>query len=96
MDFMNLNFITDYYIPVVLVACLCVGYCIKHITWLDTIGNQYIPTIMLILGSGLACLAMNNITLDILVAGAVTGLASTGLHQMFTQVIDGKKEKFKL
>ena len=29
---MDLGFLQEYYIPVVLVACLIVGYCIKHIT----------------------------------------------------------------
>ena len=59
---MDLSFLSDYYIPVVLVACLVVGYCIKHITWLDKIAET-------------------------VVYGAFTGLASTGLHQAFTQII---------
>lgn len=89
---MDLSFITEYYIPAVLVACLCVGYCIKHIAWLDKISNEYIPSVMLVLGAILACLAGEKISLDIIVAGAVTGLASTGMHQMFTQLITGKEK----
>lgn len=85
---MDLSFIMDYYIPVVLVACLCVGYAIKHITWLDKVSNEYIPGIMLVLGAVLACVANGSASLDMIVAGAVTGLASTGLHQAFTQVIN--------
>ena len=89
---MDLGFIQDYYIPVVLVACLVVGYCIKHITWLEKVSNQYIPSILAILGAVLACVANSSITLDTVVYGAFTGLASTGLHQAFTSLINKKTE----
>ena len=89
---MDLNFLNDYYIPVVLVACLIVGYCIKHVTWLDKVANEYIPTILAVLGAVLAVisayLGKSPITLETVVYGAFTGLASTGLHQAFTQIIN--------
>ena len=89
---MDLGFLQDYYIPVVLVACLIVGYCIKHITWLEKVSNQYIPTILAALGAILACvsagLANTPIGLETVVYGAFTGLASTGLHQAFTKIIN--------
>lgn len=89
---MDLSFLTDYYIPVVLVACLIVGYCIKHITWLEKVSNEYIPTILAVIGAILACVSTvsggNPITLETIVYGAFTGLASTGLHQAFKQIID--------
>lgn len=88
---MDLSFLSDYYIPVVLVACLVVGYCIKHITWLDKIANEYIPTVLAVLGAVLAVLSSylgkSPVTLETVVYGAFTGLASTGLHQAFTQII---------
>ena len=28
---MELKFLSEYYMPIVLTACLIVGYCIKHI-----------------------------------------------------------------
>lgn len=91
---MDLGYLTEYYNPVVLVATLIVGYCIKHINRLDKVSNEYIPTILAILGAALACVSAvttgNTITLDIVVCGAFTGLASTGLHQAFTQIIDKK------
>lgn len=86
----DLGFLTDYYIPVVVVACLIIGYCIKHITWLDKVSNQYIPTILAIVGAVLACVANSAIDLNTIVYGAFSGLASTGLHQAFTRFI--KKE----
>ena len=89
---MDLNFLTDYYIPVVLVACLIVGYCIKHIKWLDRVANEYIPTILAVLGAALAVLSAylgkSPVTLETVVYGAFTGLASTGMHQAFTQIIN--------
>ncbi len=89
---MDLSFLTDYYIPVVLVACLIVGYCIKHITWLEKVSNEYIPAILAVLGAILACVSTvsggNAVTLETIVYGAFTGLTSTGLHQAFKQIID--------
>ena len=84
---MDLGFLTDYYVPVVLVACLIVGYCIKHIKWLDAISNEYIPSILAILGAVLACVANSTVDLNTIVYGAFSGLTSTGLHQAFTNVI---------
>lgn len=89
---MDLNFLSEYYIPVVLVACLVVGYCIKHISRLEAIANEYIPAILAVLGAVLACVSgyANKIpiTIETIVYGAFTGLASTGLHQAFTQIIN--------
>lgn len=82
---MSLDFIQEMYIPIVLVICLCIGYVIKR--WMPN-DNKWIPTIMLILGAVLGCIATKGITLESIGAGAVTGLASTGLHQLFVQLIN--------
>lgn len=87
---MDFSFITEMYVPVVMAACLVIGYCIKHISWLDRVSNQYIPAILVIVGAVLACINMGNISLNSVVAGAVTGLSSTGLHEMFSSLIDRK------
>lgn len=85
---MDLNFIMQLYIPIVLIACLVVGYCIKHISWLAAVSNEYIPTILAVLGAVLGCVAAGSVSLENIVYGAVTGLASTGLHQAFSQLIN--------
>ena len=54
--------------------------------------NKWIPTILVILGAVLGCVAGGEISLGNIVAGAVTGLASTGLHQVFKQLVVGEKE----
>lgn len=89
---MSLEFLTEYYMPVVVVACLIVGYCIKHISWLEKVSNQYIPTILAVLGAILACVANSSVDLNTIVYGAFSGLASTGLHQAFTKIINKESE----
>lgn len=83
---MDLGFLTEYYIPIVVVACLIVGYVIKNS--LDFIPNKYIPLILTILGAVVGCIANSAINLNTIVYGAFSGLASTGLHQTFTKIIE--------
>ena len=82
---MNLEFLTDYLVLVVVGICLCVGYIIKHFTSAD---NRFIPLIMGVLGVVLN-VWLNNFafTPEILLGGLFSGLASTGLHQVFSQLI---------
>lgn len=82
---MSLDFITELYIPIVLAACLVVGFVLKR--WIPT-DNKWIPTVLVLLGSVLGCVASGSISLESIVAGAVTGLASTGLHQVFKQLLN--------
>ena len=84
---MDISGLTNSYIFIVVVACLIIGYCIKHIPWLDPISNQYIPTILALTGAVLGCVANETITLDNIVYGALSGLASIGLHQTFKTLI---------
>ena len=80
-----MNFLTQYYIPIVLVACLVIGYLMKKFMPTD---NKWIPLTVTVLGAVFACLADQYITFELIVSGAVSGLASTGLHQLFKQFID--------
>jgi hypothetical protein len=85
MDFTNF---TAMIMPIVLLACLCVGYVLKQ--W-PKIDNRIIPTVMLILGAALGCVANKDITLLSIVAGGFSGLASTGLYEAFAQWIKSGK-----
>lgn len=87
---MNLEFITEMYVPIVMAACLVVGYVLKK--WCPG-DNKWIPTILVGLGAVLGCVASGGIALTYIVAGAVTGLASTGLHQVFKQLIEGERNE---
>ena len=82
---MDLSIIAKMYIPIVLAACLVIGYVLKK--WIPT-DNKWIPTILAIAGAILGCWAYKDITMVSVFGGAVTGLASTGLHQAFKQLID--------
>lgn len=86
---MDFSILTEYFVLVVLIACLVVGYIIK--TSFDKIPNKYIPTILAVLGA-IFNVIKSGISLESIVYGAVMGLASTGLHQAFTRFVEGMKE----
>lgn len=86
MDFTQL---TQYFVLVVLVACLVVGYILK--TSFDKVPNKYIPTILAFVGAILNMI-VSGLSVESIVYGALMGLASTGLHQAFTRFVEGEKE----
>lgn len=91
-----MEFLSNYIVPVIVAACLLIGFIIKK--WVKDVDNKWIPTIVAISGALLSILInLGNISTDtvlnIVVGGAISGLASTGLHQAFNQWIDkGGKE----
>lgn len=90
----ELAFLREYIVPAVLGICLCVGYVIKHSA--DFIPNKYIPAIMLVLGTVISC-CMNAGAIDevVILSGMASGLASTGLYEMFRNFIEKDKEEEK-
>ena len=87
---MDLTFLNDYLIFIVVGVCLCVGYIIKKSV--SFIPNKFIPLIMGILGVILnVWLNSFTFTPEILLGGLFSGLASSGLHQLFVQLIGGKE-----
>lgn len=86
---MAMEFLSEYMIPVVLGICLVVGYIVKK--WVNDIDNKFIPTIVTILGVFLSVWFNSwSITPETILSGLVTGLASTGMHQLFAQYIEKK------
>lgn len=86
---MDFTALTEHFVLVVMVACLVVGYIIKHATFLNKIPNTDIPCILAVIGAVLNGF-VSGFSIESIVYGAVMGLASTGLHQAFTQFIEGK------
>ena len=85
---MDLTFLSDYVVIMVVGICLCVGYIIKNAT---NITNKYIPLIMGVLGVILnAWLNDWSFTPAILLGGLFSGLASTGLYEAFRNIIERK------
>lgn len=89
---MDISFFNDYVVLVVLGICLCVGYILKHVVPSKKI-NKFIPLLVGVLGV-LLNTWLNDwaFTPEILLGGLASGLASTGLHQAFTNLIN--KETF--
>ena len=88
MDFVTI--FTDHFVLVVMVACLVVGYIIKHATFLKWIPNDDIPVALAILGA-IVNTIIGGLSINSIVYGALMGLASTGLHQAFKQFIEKSK-----
>ena len=88
---MDLGFLTEYVLPIILGICLCVGYILKNIVPNENV-NRFIPLIMGIRGVVLNVWINMSFTAEILLGGLFSGLASTGLHQIFAQLIAGKTE----
>lgn len=89
MDFAAI--LTEHFVLVVMVACLVVGYIIKHATFLNRIPNNDIPSILAVFGAVLNSV-VSGLSVESVVYGAFMGLASTGLHQAFKAFVEGKKE----
>ena len=83
MDFATI--ISDNFVLVVVVACLVVGYLIKHT--FDFIPNKYIPAILAALGAVLNAV-VSGVSVEAIVYGAMMGLASTGMHQGFKSFVE--------
>ena len=85
-----MEFLNDYVVLIVVGICLCVGYVLKNLVPGDKV-NRFIPLIMLVLGTFInVWLNAFAFTPEILLGGMASGLASTGMHQMFNQFISAK------
>ena len=84
---MNITFLTEFAVPIIVGICLCIGYIIKNMIPSDGI-NKYIPFIMGALGVVLNVWINLGITPQILLGGLFSGLASTGMHQVFKNLIN--------
>ena len=82
-----MEMLTNYLVPEIVIGCLILGFIVKK--WVADVDNKWIPTIVAIVGV-VAAVATNldNLSLGVFVGGALSGLASIGLHQMFKQWID--------
>ena len=87
---MNFEDYTQYFVLVVMVACLVIGYILK--TSFDRVPNKYIPTILAVVGAVLNA-AVSGVSIESIVYGALMGLASTGMHQAFTRFVENKDKE---
>ena len=77
--------------PTVVCFCLVVGFAVKHL--LPGVSNRIIPTVVVLVGIFVAwwISGWTAVTPALLLSGALSGLASTGLHQLFKQWIAGEE-----
>ena len=85
---MDIAILTEYLSIVVVGICLCIGYIIKNS--LDFIPNKYIPLIMGVLGLIINLLInlSTGINAEVILVGLFSGLASTGLYEIFKNLIE--------
>lgn len=84
---MDLTIILTYLSPIIVLACLVVGWVIKNLIPDEKV-NKFIPLIVMVLGVFLNIWSGGWIVdLPIILTGAISGLASTGLYELFDQFI---------
>lgn len=77
-----MEILNDYIVVIVMAICLGIGYVIKHS--LDFVPNKYIPLIIAVLGVVInVWLNFWAFTPEILLGGIASGLAATGVHQVY-------------
>lgn len=84
---MDFNILNEYFVLVVVVACLIIGYSIKHATFFKWINNADIPVILAVVGAILNPI-VSGFSIETVVYGALMGLASTGFHQAFKKFVE--------
>ena len=89
----DLSSISTLIMPTILVLCLCIGYVIKNLIPGDNI-NRFIPLILAVVsiaaGVATALTAGEAVTVDLVVAALVSGLASTAVYEQFKNIVNGK------
>ena len=82
----DLNEVFKYVSPIILIACLVLGYTLKH-AFNNKRVNAFIPLICAVVGIIANVWYLGSFTLETIVAGGVSGLAATGMHQMFKNLL---------
>ena len=78
---MNIEYLDKLMIPIIVAACLCIGYIMKR--WMPQ-DDKWIPTVLGLLGAISGVIVVGP-TYTGVVSGMVSGLAAVGLHQVFKQ-----------
>ena len=82
---MDITQILDYLDLLIIAAGLLIGYLIKHTPKLDSL-TSYIPLIVSLVGAVIG-VTTKGVSVEVIIMGATSGLASTGLHQVYTQLL---------
>ena len=82
---MDLSIVTNYISPIILIACLGIGYTLHTLN--NKILNSFIPIISATLGIAAAVWSFGILDLPTIVTGMISGLASTGLYEAFKNML---------
>lgn len=86
----DVSYLVEFIDPIILGICLAVGYALKHA--FEKFPNKFIPLVAMVLGLTLSVvLNLRNITAEVILGGMISGLASTGLHEMLRNLIHKKE-----
>ena len=89
---MNIEFLQEYIVLIVVGICLCIGYIMKNVVTTEKV-NRFIPLVMGLLGIALnVWVNAFTFTPEVLLGGLFSGLASTGLYELFKNLINRKDE----
>ena len=87
---MNFSALTEHFVLVVMVACLIVGYLVKHASFMKWLPNNDIPIVLAVIG-GVLNPIVSGFSIEAVIYGALMGLASTGFHQAFKKFVENTK-----
>ena len=82
LDVLNLG---EFLIPSIVIFCGIIGFVLKK--WIKDIDNKWIPTTVCFLGIVVSVLNSGT-NFKAVLMGAVSGLASTGIHQLIKNFIE--------
>ena len=84
---MEISFITEYISPISLIICLVVGFIIKTCTYNEKL-HKFIPCIVAVIGVVICCWDALAFTPGVVAAGLISGLASTGLYEALSNILN--------
>lgn len=91
----DVSTISTMIMPIIIVLCLCVGYIVKNLIPNDSI-NRFIPLIVGVVGVVASIISAittgTPITVELVVGGLVSGLASCAVYDQFKHLLEDKTE----
>lgn len=82
-----MEFLQTYFNLLIVGICVVIGYAWTTFTSENDSSRRYIPVVMAVLGTILACIDARGVSLENILSGSVSGLASTGCYEAFKQLI---------
>ena len=87
---MDIGVLADYLVVGVVAFCLGIGYVVKHS--LQFIPNKYIPLILSVIGIAFNIwINKGAVVPEVIIGGIISGLASTGMYELFKNFVEGTK-----